>query len=294
MDELRDIYDRIAFLRGNGVRMKDIAAGAGWQPSVLSALYTTVLPAYIRNRAKGLDEAGAVNEALLLVNNVSRKKLYGSASALRAALAAMEAVPEQKKLGGGNPYMALLKGVMGAAAGHIAQLGGVYLSYSRSSASDALKVEPYFIGLSADGSYIEVIHRSAYGVTHHGFAVLNGMHHLYIVFNESRLPQLSLFNICLKLPLYDRPRMLRGVYTCCDYNYNPVARRILFVRTDESVGRTEFAKAAGCLKRPDELTGDERAYYQYTCGEHDIIRTCSIPSPKMNSDDLSLEKSLLE
>lgn len=294
MDDLRDIYDRIAFLRSNGVKMKDIAAGVGWSPSVLSALYTTVLPAYFRNREKGQDEAGAINEALLWVNNVSRKKLYGSIATMKAALATMEAVPDPTKLGGGNPYVPLLKSVMGVAAEHIAQLGGVYLSYSRSSASDALKVEPYFIGLSADGSYIEVIHRSAYGVTHHGFAILNGMHHLYIVFNESSLPQLSLFNICLKLPLYDRPRMLRGVYTCCDYNYNPVARRILFVRTDESLTRTEFAQLTGSLKHRDELTDDERAYYQYTCGEHDIIRMCSIPSPRMDREDLSLEKSLLE
>lgn len=47
MDELTDIYKRIEYLRNNGVKMKEIADRVDMAPSVLSALYSSVLPAYI-------------------------------------------------------------------------------------------------------------------------------------------------------------------------------------------------------------------------------------------------------
>lgn len=54
MDDLREIYDRIKLLRANGVKMKDIAAQAGYTPSVMSALFTTVMPAYFKNLDAGM------------------------------------------------------------------------------------------------------------------------------------------------------------------------------------------------------------------------------------------------
>lgn len=47
MDELTEIYRRIEYLRNNGVKMKDIADRIDMAPSVLSALYSSVFPAYI-------------------------------------------------------------------------------------------------------------------------------------------------------------------------------------------------------------------------------------------------------
>ena len=47
MDELTDIYKRIEYLRNNGVKMKEIADRVDMAPSVLSALYSSLLPAYI-------------------------------------------------------------------------------------------------------------------------------------------------------------------------------------------------------------------------------------------------------
>lgn len=53
MDDLKEIYERIKFLRHKGVKMKEIAERTGFPPSVLSALFTTVLPAYFKNIDKG-------------------------------------------------------------------------------------------------------------------------------------------------------------------------------------------------------------------------------------------------
>lgn len=47
MNELIEIYKRIEYLRNNGVKMKDIADRIDMAPSVLSALYSSVLPTYM-------------------------------------------------------------------------------------------------------------------------------------------------------------------------------------------------------------------------------------------------------
>ena len=156
-----------------------------------------------------------------------------------------------------------------------------------------MKVEPYLIAPAEKGNYVEVIHNNVYGTTHHGAALMNGTNHLYLAFNEHKTPQLALFHISLKLPMYDRPPFLRGVYTSFDYNYNPIARRILFVKVSESVARDEFMKLKGQLKTYDQLDEKEKRYYQYTCQPEDIIRICNIPSPTMTEEDLDMEKKLL-
>lgn len=311
MERLNEIYQRIGWLRQNGLKMKDIAAYVGWPPSVLSALYSTVLPAYARNRDKGLAPGAALSEALVWANNVSRKRVDTAAPALAEALIKLCDQTRQRQLAQGNPYVNRLEQAMQASADTLGQLAGVYLSYSRSSSTDALKAEPYLLRLASNGSYVEVLHKSAYGVTHRGFALLNGAQQLYLIFNENPLPQLSLFHICLRLPLYDRPRLLRGVYVCGDYNANPVARRIVFVRqepvssattassadavpSDRSDAEALFNQLQGTLKLPEALqTDDERACYAYTCGPADIISLCTIPAPTFGPEDLLREKELL-
>lgn len=46
MDDLIEIYRRIEYLRNNGLKMKEIADFIDMAPSVLSALYSSVLPTY--------------------------------------------------------------------------------------------------------------------------------------------------------------------------------------------------------------------------------------------------------
>ena len=294
MNDLKEIYERIKFLRQKGVKMKDIAASTGFTPSVLSALFTTVLPEYFKNIDKGLPDDEALGNALVWVNNVSKKKLLGSLDRMKAALFSMEAASPSKEDGPDAPYVDSISRAMRNAADLAVNFCGTYVSYSASSSSDAMKIEPYLIALSEGGGYVEVVHNSAYGSTHHGFVLMNGLSHIYIMFNENRPPQLALFNICLKIPMYDRPPYLRGLYTCFDYNYNPIARRILFVKVSDSVSREEFMNMKGSLKPYDVLDDDERQYYAYTCGGCDVLRMRDVSSPKMTLDDLAAEKLLLE
>lgn len=293
MDDLKEIYKRIKFLRGKGVKMKEIAARTELTPSVLSALFTTVLPEFFKNIDKGMDEDKALDEALVWVNNVSKKKLLGQLDKIKAAVFAMDAAPKAPIGSAGNTHVDTMSQAMKDAVNGITGFSGTYMSYSVSSSSGAMKIEPYLITPSDDGSYVEVIHNNAYGSTHHGFALMNGLSHMYIMFNENRPPQLALFSICLKLPMYERPPYLRGIYTCLDYNHNPIARRILFVKTADSTSREDFLKAKGCLKQLEELDEKEQIYYKYTCGSDDVVRMRDVPAPRMTADDLMAEKELL-
>ena len=107
---------------------------------------------------------------------------------------------------------------------------GIYISYSLSSSSNALKVEPYLITPADSNDHVKVVHMSAYNTTHFGTAVFNNHQNAYIFFNEREAPQLALSTIYLQLPMYDFPHLLKGLYLCLDYNRNPIARRILFIK----------------------------------------------------------------
>lgn len=77
MDKLVSLYERMKKLRESGVRMKDIAEETDIASSVLSSLYSSVLPMYINLVSNGEDEEKALDKSLLQVNNVSKRKLLG-------------------------------------------------------------------------------------------------------------------------------------------------------------------------------------------------------------------------
>ena len=88
---------------------------------------------------------------------------------------------------------------------------GIYISYSLSSSSNALKVEPYLITPADSNDHVKVVHMSAYNTTHFGTAVFNNHQNAYIFFNEREAPQLALSTIYLQLPMYDFPLSLRKI-----------------------------------------------------------------------------------
>ena len=90
MNELPEIYRRIEYLRNKGVKMKEIADHTNMAASVLSSLYSSVLPTYIGCIKKGNNEEEALDYALSQVNNVSKKRLLGNLKELKEQLYALE------------------------------------------------------------------------------------------------------------------------------------------------------------------------------------------------------------
>ena len=292
MNDLFEIYKRIEYLRNKGVKMKDIADKTNMPASVLSSLYSSVLPTFTRSVKKGMTEEEALDYALSQVNNVSKKRLLGNLSEMKEQLQELEPVVSgnQKEI----PFIEMLTEEMMHSAQEVYNYSGIYVSYSLSSSSDCLKMEPYLISASENNDYVQVIHMSAYNTTHRGIGLLNNHQNAYIIFNEREAPQLALFAIYLQLPMYDYPSMLKGLYMCLDYNRNPIARRIVFVKYSDSTSMDDFIELKGGLLKKEELTTEQMVYYNYTCQEGDYIKTCAVPSPHLNGDDLEREKRILK
>lgn len=288
---LEDIYERITLLRAHGVRMKDMAAAAGWPSSVFSALYSSVLPAYRTDMAKGLAPEVAINRALAYVNNVSKKRLLSDAVPLRDALMRIE-LPEPQTPDSPLPFQQPLADACRRTVQSIGEYAGSYLSYSMASSHPALKVEPYRIVPDRDGRFVRVDHRSVYDTEHSGFALLDKPRHLYLTFNERTMPELAFFTIYLQTPLYDHPTFLKGLYLSFDYNHNPIARRIVFVK--QSADTDTFRQLKARVVEEGELTPQERYYFDYTCQRNDALRTCTVPTPRLDEHDLIAEKQILD
>ena len=89
MDDFRELYSRIEYLRNNGIKMKEIADCAGMAPSILSSLYTTVLPTYFEE-LKNCSHEEALDHAIVLVNNISKRRLLSVLPELLKRLEGME------------------------------------------------------------------------------------------------------------------------------------------------------------------------------------------------------------
>lgn len=290
MNDLIEIYRRIEYLRNNGLKMKEIADYVNLAPSVLSALYSSVLPTYVTSLKQGNSEEDSLNFALSQVNNVSKKRLLGNLAGMKELLFSLEPAGEENRQ---NPFVEMMDAEMRHSVQEVYNYSGSYLSYSLSSSNGDLKVEPYLIEASEDGTYVKVTHMSAYNTTHRGVALFNNHQNGYILFNERESPQMALFSIYLQLPMYDFPPFLKGLYLSLDYNRNPIARRILFVKQSDSTDMEEFLELKGELVPQDKLSPLQKKYYDYTCREGDCIRTCMVPSPQLNENDLEREKKIL-
>ena len=64
MNDLIEIYRRIEYLRNNGLKMREIADYVDMAPSVLSALYSSVLPTYVTSLKQGHSEEDSLDSAL--------------------------------------------------------------------------------------------------------------------------------------------------------------------------------------------------------------------------------------
>ena len=215
----------------------------------------------------------------------------GSLQDVKARLFEMEPAPNTEKRK--NPFLEMLAKDAQASAQEACNYSGIYLSYSLSSAADALKIEPYLITVSENNEYVRVVHMSAYGTTHTGICLFNNHTSAYIMFNERETPEIALFTIYLQLPMYDFPQMLKGLYLCLDYNRNPIARRILFIKQSDSTSMDDFLTLKGEIIPKTQIPEALMPYYRYTCQPGDYIKTCTVPTPSLDANDLEREKKML-
>ena len=290
MDDFRELYQRIEYLRNNGVKMKEIADCAEMAPSILSSLYTTVLPAYFEG-LKNCPQEEALERALVLVNNISKRRLLSILPDLLERLDKLEpAVNDTRKA---NPFLEHLQEEVQLSIHRVDNICGLYTSYSLSSSSDCLKVEPFIINLSENKEHIRIGRLNAYGEAQWGMGVIGDPQNFYCMFSENPSPQFTLVTVYLQIPFFRNPRQLRGLYIGLDYNRNPVARRILLIKESDSTDTEEFLTMKSGLVQKEDFTPEQQAYYDYTCQTGDYIKMCTVPSLQMNETDLIKEKKML-
>lgn len=290
MNDFQELYQRIEYLRNNGVKMKEIADWTEMAPSVLSSLYTTVLPTYFESiRTTSPEEA--LDHALSFVNNVSKKRLLSGMEDMLKRLYELE--PKGNQLPAGNPFVDQLNEGIQLSVRKDLNISGLYTSYSLSSSSDCLKVEPFIISLSENKDCIRIGRLSAYGDAQWGVGVMGDPQNFYCLFSENPSPQFTLVTIYLQIPFFRNPNQLRGLYIGLDYNRNPVARRIVLIKESESTIAEEFMSMKSGHVNKEDFTPEQQNYYNYTCQAGDYIKMCTVPSLQMNESDLVKEKKML-
>lgn len=293
-EQLIVIYERLTQLKREGIKMKDIAAELDMSPSVLSALYATVLPAFCTLIEENSFE-DALTGALANINNLSRKRLLESVEGLYQYVMNMESGRSANARAAGiHPFIHSLKEATALSADKVENLEGMYMSYSCSSSVRALKAEPFYFIHSKENNCFAVGRKSVHNSIREGVGVIQEQQILYLMFNAFREPNMSLVTVYLQLPFLENIRFLKGLYLVLDYNKNPIARRIVLVKLGNHYSPEEFEKIEAKLIMEEDFTEDETLIYKYTCGKADSIKMCTLPSPKLDLRDLQIEKKLLD
>lgn len=289
MDPLQLLYERLAALRAGGVKMKDIAAWVGLDPSILSSLYTTVLPAYL-DRRRGNDDEEALRIALARINNISLRRLQALLPGMNAALETFEMPGEREAPE--NPFLVRMRRATIDSATRAKDILGTYISYSLSSEEALLKQEPFRLAAAREGFTAERL--SVHGDLQPGFAMIGDPQNLYVFIDEKSDGEVMPVTLYIQIPLFHRPRQLRGLYIGMDYNRNPIARRVVLCRQEDCDDTCPLAALPHGLLKPEELDDALRPYYEYAAGRENMLRMCTVPSLRMDASDLQREKQMLD
>lgn len=294
MDRLLSLYERMKKLRESGVRMKDISEETDIASSVLSSLYSSVLPMYVNLISNGENKEKALDKSLQQVNNVSKRKLLGCLDTLYEKVHAIE----PRLINGKKNERPFLDDIEKEAINYLPNAGiytGLYLAYSSSSFSDGLKVEPYMIASITDGDTMpKVYSQNMSGDYYTGIGLFSPFQIGYLMFNEQKRLQLALKVVYLQLPIIEYPNFLKGIYLTHDYNRNPIARRVIFIRQSDEIPLEEFAKMRTEVIPKEKLTDEQQIYYEYTCETGDTIKSMMLVSPEKSLEELKREKQMLK
>lgn len=291
-EQLIELHDNLIQLRHERVKMKEIATLSGMLPSVLSALYATVLPTF-REEVDRLGFDKSLDKALSNVNNLSRKKLMEQLDDLSASVKELT-LHHKGEATDAHPFIDFLKNATLSSMPKLGSLQGTYMSYSCSSSVRALKAEPFYFKLSERQNCFAVGRKSVHGSVREGIGIIQEQQILYLLLNAFKEPNMSLVTVYLQLPFLENIRYLKGLYLVPDYNKNPIARRIVLVKQSDECDTEKFADIDARIIEPEEFSDEQKLIYDYTCCDADYIKMCTIPSPKLDLRDLRAEKELLE
>lgn len=289
-EKLIEVYKRITLLKSNGIKMKDIAEKLELAPSVLSALYSTVLPSFSQ-QIEDCSFNDALEEALSNVNNLSKKRLLENLDEIFNRLMSFDLKSNRSQQV--HPFLQFLNEETALSIDKVKTFEGMYMSYSCSSSAKMLKAEPFYLTVSKESNCVVAGRRCVHGSLREGIGILKEQQILYLMFNAFQEPNISLVTVYLQLPFLEKINILKGLYLVLDYNKNPIARRIVLIKKSDQFSAEEFSGMESRLIDKADFNGEEQLLYDYTCGNSDSLKMCTLPSPKLDLRDLQIEKNLL-
>ncbi|MCG8307414.1 MAG: hypothetical protein MI975_08475 [Cytophagales bacterium] len=288
---LERFYDLISRKRSEGYKMKSISQILSISPSVLSGLYKTVIPRILNNEQI---TDGTIKEGFSMVNNISVAKTFSEISSWIGILEKLKNEIERTEI------QAWIKDYFDNIVNSGSDLAtsgiiGNYWCYTMSSHKMVMKKEPFKFSYNDFHKVLSVKKGNEKSrVSYDGFATftnsINLGIHLFDHFTRHSETQF----ISIIWPFQQVPDFLRGLFLALDYNRQPIARRIILLKTEE-FSNQDYNQVPTTYYTKEEADQQKlSSYFEYLVNKEDALRCISIPAPNYNISDLKIEKTLLK
>lgn len=291
-NQITQINELLTAARKKGIQMKQLAEVINISPSVLSAFYRTVVPAFIEKSEK-MNTDDALNYAFSLVNNISKNRFIpffpNIILAIKNALENESSTTKEDD----KKYFENFAHTVSNSQISIQHIEGIYKTYSISSSDFALKIEPMIISRSISG-IIKILRLSIHNIIQEGFGMVADHQSLTIHLNEACYPKYYPLTMQVNIPLCFNPKIYRGIYITLDSLSHPIARRVILERINESTKLSDFQDNKAEQHSADNIPEHLQDYFNYLREPRDILRVTVVPEPTADIKDLKMEKKILK
>lgn len=290
-DKIIQVNDLLGKARQNGIQMKQLAEVINISPSVLSAFYRTVIPAFLDNITK-MKEAEGLEYSFSLANNISKNRFIPF---LPNIILALEQIIEDGigKEDHDTGFYDNFINTLNNSQISIQNIEGTYITYSISSGEMSMKCEPMSI-LRAKSGMIKVSRLNVHGIAEEGFGMIADHQSLTIMLNEAKYPKYYPLTMQINIPLCFNPKIYRGLYMTLDSSSHPIARRVIIEKVNDSGKPSALQGLKAETIQANAITQELQEYFNYLCEKGDKLRVSVVPEPTADIRDLRLEKKILK
>ncbi|MCG8307425.1 MAG: hypothetical protein MI975_08540 [Cytophagales bacterium] len=293
--EIIEFQQLIKSYRAAGIRMKRIADQLSVQPSVLSALYTTVFPEIVKQGPAPFD-LNYVEEAFRKVNNVSVKFIEKLGPAMRSLkqLDKTGTIAHRSEL---EKWFENLNRHYNNSYEKIgAQFDGIYHCYTISSNQNKLKQDVLLITSNESAKTIKVKKgNKRSGNSFAGYLTITNELQVSIQLINSTDQLKESETIYFNLPIVKQPTVIMGILSGLDYNRQPISRRIVLQRLSINGNSIDWFNVFEVQFIDDEsLDEDQYLIFKFLNNKQSTIRSFSLPDPLYSISDLEKQSRLFE
>lgn len=292
-NQIIQINELLTKARQGGIQMKQLAEAVNVSPSVLSAFYRTVIPAFKDSITK-MKYEDAIEYSFSLVNNISKSRFLPFLPNIVLAIEEITQRNVNEVKYDDKRFLDNFIQTVQNSQNSTNSIEGTYMTYSISSSEKSMKCEPMIISRTAS-SMIKVSRLSTHHIIQEGFGMVADHQSLTIILNEAKYPKYYPLTIQINIPMCFNPKIYRGIFMTLDSSSHPIARRIIIKKISDNASSIELQEIKAELMMPNVInTSELKDYFEYLCDRNDILRVSVIPEPTADIRDLKIEKKILK